>query len=661
MNKTFINNYLNMKNSLLLFVYLFLWGGIVRSQNREYEFGKIGSSDMNYSECPFDKQADAVVLFDKGESNFVEQDGNFNVVFKRTVRIKILNEAGINWANVEIPYYQSNNIFEDVTDIVAVSYNFEAGTLNKTEMKASNCHAEKKNENWMLTKFAIPNVKVGSVIEYKYSIESQYVFNLRDWEFQWKIPVLYSEYKVSMIPFYQYSFLMQGATKFDEQTSVVSNYDRQYGSIKFQDYVHTYIMKNVAAFKDEEFITSPNDYIIKLDFQLSKIIFPQGYQKDIITTWPLLIKDMLDSESFGKHISKCEKMTPKVFNLATFSNLTQQQKFDSVINFVKKTYIWNKNERLYTSKNIKKFQEDKFGNSADINLFAIGLLRGVGINAQPVIISTRENGKIKLDYPFLDFFDYVLIKADVDSTVILSDATDIFIANNRLPVNCINDRGLVIQKDKVEWVNLQAKTMSRIRTSVINNLSANQCLSKVSLNASEYDGLNFRKKFGTDKKAIIKHLSENEYNINDSTVVIKNMESFSSPYIVSFVNDSKPEIINNKIYISPFLQEVIQNNPLKQQSRSYPIDMNYAKQRVYVSTTTIPEGYKIDFLPVNKTIKNAYFEMDYNVNIFEKIVYVSFAYSFKKPVYDAGDYLMIKSFYNDIIGKANEKIVFVKE
>lgn len=643
----------------LLFILLLVTAKLLAQNDHPCEFGKIVRNDFEYTECPFDKDAEAVVLYDRGESSFIERDG-FNVVFKRHVRIKILKDAGVEWAKVEIPYYQSNNIYESIYDLEAVSYNFENGVAKRVDMDKSNCHVEKKSENWQVTKFAIPNVKAGTVIEYRYNIESQYVFNLRDWAFQWRIPVLFSEYSVSMIPFYQYSFLLQGASKFSKQVSEVSDFERQYGGIKFKDYVHTYTMRNIAAFRDEEFITSFEDYKIKLDFQLAKITFPGGFSKDIITSWPLLIKDLMGEATFWKHMQKAEKLTSEIFNLADFAGMTQQQKFDSVINYVKNTYVWNKKERLYASKNVKQLQEDKYGNSADINLFALGLLRGVGIKALPVIISTRDNGKIKYDYPFLDFFDNVLIKAEIDSNMVISDATDMLVANNRVPLNCINDSGLVIQKDKVEWVNLQTKTLSKIRTNIVTKLIDGELTSAVSVSASEYDGINYRKKFGIDKQAILKHLSDNEYNVPDSSLVIKNMESFSGPYVLRFNTETKPEIIGAKLYFSPFLREVIQYNPLKQQSRTYPIDFNYAKQRIYVTTITIPEGYKTDYLPANKSVSNHYFDMTYVINELNGMISISFAYTFKQPVYEAADYMMIKSFYNDIISKSNEKIVFVK-
>jgi len=57
----------------------------------------------------------------------------------------------------------------------------------------------------------MPDVRIGSVIEYSYKILSPYIFNLRNWAFQNTIPVMYSEYSTSMVPFYDYVSNLQGA------------------------------------------------------------------------------------------------------------------------------------------------------------------------------------------------------------------------------------------------------------------------------------------------------------------------------------------------------------------------------------------------------------------------------------------------------------------
>lgn len=634
----------------------------ISAQESQYEYGRISNNDIQYNVCPYDTTAEAVVLYDKGDSHFDRTDNSFVIIYERTTRIKILKQAGVKWAEIEIPFYQANNIYEKVYNLEATAYNFENGRLLSTKLNKTNIHDAKMNSNWLLKKFAIPDVKAGTIIEYKYAIESEYIFNLRDWEFQWKIPVLYSQYKVSLIPFYQYSFLLQGASKFDEHTSVVSTgVEQQFRNVKYKDMVHTYVMKNIPAFKDEEFIASQNDYIIKLDFQLSRVLNLNGTWKDIITTWPLLIKDLLEDEDFGKYISKSAKSAAKIFNLEGFSGLTQQEKFDSVINHVKRNYSWNKYNRKYASKSVKDFMNDKFGNSAEVNLFAIGLLQGVGIKAYPVLVSTRDNGKIRYDYPFLDFFNYVVIKADIDSTIVLSDATDILIANNRLPLDCINDRGLIIQKNKTEWVNLQHRTSSKSKSNLFVQLNDTLSTVHVLLAASEYDGIFMRKKYGTDMKLISEYFAENNYNVADSTVAIKNMEKYSSPYSLKFVAEFRPEKINNKLYLAPFFSEAPTVNPLKQQTRTYPIDMAYARHRIFTTSTPIPEGYEVEFLPEKKKISNQQFEMDYYNTIVGNNINTILTYSFKQAVYDASEYARIKAYYSEIISKANEKIVFVKK
>jgi hypothetical protein len=632
------------------------------TQNQLTEYGKVGKEVIEYNSCEFDKTADAVVMFDNGKSRFIDADREgFKIVYERITRIKILTDAGIKWGNVEIPYYYSENIYEDVYDIEASTYNFENGQLAINKLNSNDCHIEKVNENWMLKKFALPNVKKGTIIEYRYKIETPYVFNLRNWEFQWKIPVLNSQYIVELIPFYEYQFKLQGANSFNNQTSVEGDFERQFGSVKFRDMIHTYFMKNIQAFVDEEFITSKNDYIIKLDFQLSKIIYPDGYKKDIITTWDKLSEDLLTEDNFGKYVNKAKKILPKILNPTGFVNMSSKEKYDSVLNFVKHNFTWDKKERKYASKTPSELLKDKFGNSSDINLLTIGLLNGLGIEAYPVLISTREHGKIKLDYPYHDFFNYTLIGSKIDSSFTLSDATDILLANNRIPLSCINDKGLIIQKKKIEWISLQPQQATKLKTSIIVNFSDTLNNTQLIVNSTEYNGLNFRKKYGDNIKEIQKKLSENNYQVEDSNVVVKNNADISNPYIINLKFNFLPEKINNKIYVTPFLNEVTKNNPLKQKERLYPIDMIYPEYKLYNSTIKIPTGYKIYSLPENQKVKNDNFELNYYSTTTNDFVNISFSYFFRKSEYPSSEYLNLKFYFNEIIKRGSEKVVFIKD
>ncbi len=633
------------------------------AQVTSLEFGKISKEDFDYNACPQDKSAEAVVFYDLGNSYFSRADDGFDVVYERATRIKILRDGGLKWSNVEIPYYREGNIFEEVYDIKAFTYNIENGMIVKTPLDLSNCQVEKVNEYWNLKKFAMPAVKEGSVIEYQYKIRSQRIFNLRDWEFQWKIPVIYSKYNVKMIPFYQYTWILQGANKFDSHTSKVDEgIEQQFGPVKYKDMIHEFVMKNLPAFNDEEFITTKNDYIIKLEFQLSKVTQTSGFSKDIMTTWPALVKDLLDEDDFGGYISKTQKMTSKIFDLKGFTEVTDSRKLDSVVNFVKNNYRWDNIYGKFASKSPRNFINDKFGNDADLNLFAIGLLKGLGINAFPIIISTRDHGKIKTDYPFSSSFNYVLIAAEIDGKIVISDATERLITSDKIPVNCKNGIGLMVQKDKVNWVNIQSIHPSTISRQISIRLTDSTQIAKVEVNATDYDALDYRQEFGINIQDIKKHLLEKSYNPADSAISVDDNATKDKKYILHFQTVNDPEKINGKIYISPFLNEVISENPLKQQTRTYPIDLIYPVKRNYFVEIEIPKGYKVDYLPESLKINNDQFQLFYSVGTDEtgKIL-LSFNFYFKKPVYEADQYTKIKYYFNEVVNKGSEKIVLVKE
>lgn len=635
----------------------------IHGQTFSKEFGKIGMEEIELRQFDPDKDAEALVLFDIAKSYFIRPDHSFEIVFERSTRIKILSEAGIKWAEIEIPYYQEGGIYEKVYDIEAYAYNYENGRLNKTPLNLSNTYDEKINNYWINKKFAIPNVKEGSIIEYKYKINSQYMFNLRDWEFQWKIPVTYSEYEVRMIPFYEYKWLLQGANKFDSQTSKVDNgFEKDFGPIKYKDMIHKYIMKDLPAFKGEEFITSINDFIIKIDFQLSKIHHPNGSTTQIITTWKDMCTDLLKNGDFGKYVQKSEKLAPKLFNVEHIKLKNEKEKFNIVLDYVKGNYNWNNFYGKYATKSPGKLVEEKHGNGADINLFAIGLLNAMGIDAKPVLISTRGNGKILYNYPYYHFFNYVIILAKIDGENVLTDATDILNLNNRISVKSINDKGLIVQRDKVEWINLESLIPSETKTEILLAIEASKTVhSTITKTATEYDALHYRNNYSGNIETIKKKIETKDYLVNDASIVVQNQLNIEKPYILTYKQSSTPEVVNEKIYVAPFLNEIISDNPLKQKERTYPIDMTYPVKRIFNSTIQIPEGFKVDYLPTEQKINHSLFDLGYTINLTDNQLTVSFDYYFKKSVYAPEDYGLIKYFFNEIINRGNERIVLVKK
>lgn len=652
---------MKMKHFILILVGILIQLG-VEGQENNYEFGKIKKEEIELKAYPKDKTAHAVVLYDKGRSYFAENRGAFDVIYERSTRIKVFSEAGAEWAEVEIPFYQEGGIFEKVLNIEAFAFNMENGVLTRTQLDLSNVYEEKINNYWNVKKFAVPNVKAGTIIEYRYQIDSQYLFNLRDWEFQWRIPVIHSEYQVEIIPFYEYIFLLQGADRFTSQKSYVSKgFSRQYAGITFQNMIHNFVMKDLPAVENEEFITSLNDHIIKIDFQLSRVINPHGAQVNIMTTWEKLNSDLLKNQDFGKYVEGSQKLAKKLLNTEDQKFENELEKFNFIIDYVKHNYNWNEHNGYFASKAPKKLVDEKIGNDADLNLFTIGLLNASGIEAKPVLLSTRSHGKISYDYPFASFFNYVAIIANVDGQRIFGDATEVLGLNHRLPSRCINGRGLVVQKNEVEWVELSSQIPSTISTTCIIALGQDgEINANMSTLATEYDALDYRKEDADKVENIVARLQSPGYELLESTIEVQNYFEKDRPYVQNYQLKAQAQMVNDKLYLSPFLGASLTDNPLKQKERTYPLDFIYPKRRTFRSVIQIPEGYTLDYIPSNQRINNELFDLNYVVGNENNTLTLVFDYCLKKSIYPAADYSKVRSWFDQVVKKSNEQIVLVK-
>jgi hypothetical protein len=670
-----------MKKLLLTLIILILFSAIMNSQVVSRDFGVVSMDEINMQRYDKDPSADAVVLFDLGDTRFIDaRDYNYDVQFTRVKRIKIFKQAGVKYAEIEIPFYISEKGDAEVVNIIeAFSYNLENGQVNRSSVDPSTIYTEKINDRWSQKKFVIPNVKPGSVIEYRFVLQSPFHFNLPSWRFQDFIPTMYSRYIARIIPFYSYAFIMQGAKRFDSQSSVNDQEERVWGTltkehgndvgegVRFHDVVNTFVLKDVPAFKDEAYITSPDDYMIKIDFQESMFTTPQGTKTEIISTWPKLVKELLKNDNFGKYMKAADKPAKKI--IETELDLNGKNDADickTVINYVKTGFKWNEYNSLYTG-SLRDFLKQKNGNPAEINLFLTAMLRAAGINASPVIISTRKNGRVNTNYPFLHYFNYVVVLINLGNQQFFADGSDFFTDYNRIPSKCINDKGLLIsvsedKPDEVSWVSLNQNYRSVDNKTVTMEIdpATLKISTRVALQAAENDAAWYKETFRNDTTRIKKHFTDQGLTAVNKVSTL-NFERNDLPYTIAVEGEAEAEQLNNSLIISPYLSFYPKENKLKQPVRTFPIDFIYANTESYLCRIAIPQGYKVLTLPETFLNDNDIARIKVNYTVTDNLITVESEYSFKKAVNPATDFSNIKSYFDVIVKKFNEQIILVKK
>ncbi len=672
--------------ALLLMLSSSLFIGIAQAQKPPIKFGDISIEDLKMTRFEKDSSASAVVLADYGESaiEYDQSEGQFVLRFERTQRIKILTKDGLEYANFTIPLYHSGSSNEKISGLKAVTYNLENGKVVETKMKNDGVFNEKFDNNIDFTKVTLPNVKEGSIVEITYKVASDFLFNFQDWEFQRTIPVVLSEYRARIPEYFNYDKYMQGyiALTVSEQNIVpasinIMSKERSSSSrgpvqttfsndkIDYKENRFRWVAQSVPAFKAEPYITSSNDYMSKMNFELAYTQFPNQAMKRYMGSWDDINKLFSESEDFGMVVTG-NGFLKKIVEEITAGITEPEQKISAIVNYVKQNVLWDGKNRKYLSQPLRKILDEKKGSSADINLLLASMLDKAGIEGFPVLLSTRDHGFVRETTPISSQFNYVICLVSIGDKSFLLDATEKLLPVGMLPERCLNGNGFAVSKNGFKWVSLQSKTKSRIFVNADLTLDASTDLAgKLQIDRSGYDALASRKKyFSKDESEYVKDfVGSRSWEINKSE--FENSKEIHQPIKEKYelVVNEHITTAGNTLYLNPLLLHRIDANPFKLESREYPVDYSSPFERVFMCRITLSDEFQVDELPQAKVLalpENAG-RYTYSVTQVGNVLNIVSYFQINKSIFTQTEYPNLREFYNQVVAKQAEQIVIKKK
>lgn len=633
------------------------------------KFGKLGTSDLKATLCPIDSNAHAYYIFDKGQAEFIYVNG-FKIKFYRHFRIKILDETALDEASFEIPLYIGSQGNEEYfSGLKAITYNLVDGKVETTKFDKNNLIREKTSENRVMVKYALPNVRAGSVIEVMYSISSDFLFNLNGWQFQYEIPVLSSAYKVEIPQYFIYKQYPFGYVHYDtQQTSGISFIIFPDGSkVDFSTDTYAYDAVNVPAFPISEHLSSKWNYISRVEFELASTDYPNSLRKDYSSTWSKIVHELLEAENFGCRLNHSRAFKDQALVIKAVSQEAYMQ-MQSSFAYIKSSTKWNNLNRCYASQSFNKTLEKGIGNCADINLALVGLLREVGLEAHPVALSTRNNGFIRDYFPTGSQLNYVIAACVIGDDIYLLDATNDYSKPNVLPTRCLNGKGLVIDEGETQWLSLSNDVAYKLTNSLTLNLNDDGVLDGYQVSYyydyAAYMKRNAVKDYESEAKYMEDYESDNEgMTIRDFSLL--NVDSLQAKRVeikMQIELEDQVELMGNMMIFSPMFHEGIYSNPLKLEERKYPVEYYYPtdfNERVVIK---IPEGYVVESFPESVQYKsqNIGCGFKYIVQVQNNTMMVISQIQRSQVVFPYSQYDELKFFYETIAKKHNEKVVLKK-
>ncbi|WP_291152528.1 DUF3857 domain-containing protein [Flavobacterium sp. UBA7680] len=665
-----------MKIKIFSLAILLLFISKINAQ--EFKLGKVSIEELKQKQHPKDTSAVAAILFEKGENTFdYDEDHGFTTQLEVSVKIKIYKKEGYDWATKKVRYYTAGNgTKEKVFVNDAVTYNLINGKVEKTKLKSEGEFEKVINKYWSQKVFTMPNVKEGSIVEFRYIIKNCSIGSPRDWYFQNQIPVNYSEFRMNVPEYFVYNNSFKGfiSPKISEEkinrsisytyregkNGVVSASTSQ-EKLDFLETRTTYIAENLPALKDENFINNIDNYTVSLSQELSMTKYPHSPIKSFSSDWNSVAKTIYDYEDFGPELNKTGYFEDDLKKLLTGLK-TPEEKIWAIFNHVKSNVKWNDYYGYSCDNGVKKAYKEKTGNIADINLMLTAMLRYAELTANPVLVSTRDNG-IPL-FPNRTAFNYVIAAVETPNGSVLLDATDKFSTPNILPLRTLNWNGRLIRKDgSSEQIDLMPQKVSGDNVFMNYAIDAEgKITGKTRRQYTDYNAMIARDNISSFKEEEYLEKLENlnnkieisEYSkTNEKDVLLPLIETYS------FAGGNLCEIIADKIYVNPMLFFTEDKNKFTQEVREYPVDFSYPFADKYNITIQIPDGFAVETLPAPAaiTMEDNLGAFKFNIAANGNFLQLSVIHQINEAIVSAEKYEMLKEYYKAMVAKETEKIV----
>ena len=657
-----------MKLSIICLSFIFsLLSVAVCGQSK---YGNVTIDELNMSVYPNDTTAGAVFLLNEGEALFTydERSDFFKVEYTIKMKIKILSEKGLDWCNQEIGYYEaSRDTKEEIRGLSGTTYNLEGGKITKVKLSKEYIFDEDINNKRKLKKFTMPGAKVGSVIEFKYTVVSDFFYDLRSFRFQSSIPVIKTSYEIIIPEYFIYNINPQGyeAIKSDKtpvNQSLLFRYRDSQGNIRNERMAYSadkilFQGEDIPALKDEPHMWCSEDYISKVSFELQRTQMPYATVKNYSSSWDNIDEKLFDSSSFGGNLKKNNLFKDEV--VAAEPSLENAVK---TLNLVKNKVKWN-DRTSFNPTDLKTALKDGLANSSAMNFLLINALGAAGFEAYPVAISTRESGRIPFAHPSITAFNHVITAVKIDTAFYYTDASDKYGTWNILPERCmVTQARVMINKETAFWANLSDIAQSRVVMSGNIDFKDGEIRCQILSMMNDIAARDYKKSYYSfdNQEAYLENLTTKKGG-KISGFEVTGLDADENVR-AKYLNKKDMSLDDEVLYINPMIDVVVPESLFKKETRKYPIDLNHQLNYTQIVNIQVPEGYTVEELPKSEkfVFEDDALMLQYRIAVMNNIIRMNYTFRINKMLFLPTDYDMLKDFFGKAVSKNSEQIVLKK-
>jgi len=557
------------------------------------EWQPISPEELKMTSVPEAPGASAVILYRQVDRDDSARTGNqYNYV-----RIKILTEEGRKYGDVEIPFFKEQGTIHGLKARTirpdGTIANFEGKAFDKTIVKA-------KGLKYLAKTFTLPDVQVGSIIEYHYTIDLQegLIFDSH-WILSDELFTKHAKFSLKAYP----DFMLRWSWPAGLPAGTPPPKDER-GVIRMET-------QNVPAFQIEDYMPPENELKMRVDFAYSE----RDVEKEPEKFWKNEGKKLNGKvESFiGKRkalelvvaqvVSASDSAEEKLRKLYARAQQVRNTSFE-----IEKTEQEQKREKEMEVNNVEDLLKQGRGNARQINWLFVGLARTAGFEANSVVISSRREYFFKPAMMNASQLNGDVVVVKLDGKDFYCDPGSKFAPFGLMPWEETFVKGLRLDKDGGTWVDtsMPQSSQSKIERKADLKLNEDGSLSgTLTITFSGLEALSRRNDWrDQDETARKKFLEDQvrEYIPVGIDVELKNKPEWSvaAPTLVAVYDLKVPGWASaaGRRALLPFgLFSATEKQLFDHTNRVHPLYFEYPFQKEDEVTIQLPLGWQVSSVP----------------------------------------------------------------
>jgi hypothetical protein len=620
------------------------------------KYGEVTRADLESEPYRQEQGAEAIVLNEFAVAKILYEQG-FKIEYTRQVRIKILKAGGLSLANVEIPFRENY----EISELKACTHNLDNDKTVTIELTKKQFIREEVSTYRKAMRFTLPQVRVGSIIEYTYKMRKPTILTFQPFNFQWTIPVRHVEFWAIQPRFFLYNINFHGnGLILQQHTEEQGYFDSQPTMVD----IYKYTGDMLPAFEGEPNMPEGNVCYAGVNYSLARVNFPGVHTEDVAISYQKLSEQLLDNADLSRQVENTLLFTKSVREITAGMD-KEEDKIKAIYSYVQKNFMWDGYDELLPEDNLLKVFRDKSGTSAEINMLLVNMLKTAGITADPVVTSTRDNGPVNSLVAMADNLNYSICLAIADGKEYLLDATDKYNPMGSLPFKCMNVEGWVLSRTRGRWVKLLTREKFAVQEFYALNLTPGGDLTgSCQASFAGYDAARFRRLIHNEGETGFRYkvLDIPGMHVTVSNIRFENLDSIEETLNVRFdlvIRDAVQHAGTMSFFKPNFSLFGDYDKTWIREARRYPIDMGSPTRNNYSCIISLPEGYNITELPENVKIAVPNDDASFQLSIGQDGHQLSVKYDLKinRIRFETDQYPAFREFYTQVNRKINDMVI----